>query len=124
MRLASVGVVTADHVVPATGAVAPALLRPFGWRLPIEPIKGCSLTLPVVDTSAAPRASVTDARRKTVFARLGETLRVTGLAELVGHDLSLVPARLDALRDAVHQTFPLAQRRPWPAAAPRRSPCR
>jgi D-amino-acid dehydrogenase len=122
VRLASGEVIAADHVVLAAGAAAPALLRPLGLRLPVEPIKGYSLTLPVADPAAAPRVSVTDAGRKIVFARVGAALRVAGFAELVGADLSLSPVRLAALRDAVQHSFPgacdLDRAQPWAGLRP------
>lgn len=114
--------IEADHFVVAVGAAAPELLRPLGERLPIEPIKGYSLTLPVVRDEAAPRVSVTDQARKLVFARLGNRLRVAGFADLVGSDLALAPARIDALREAVQACFPgacdLAQAEPWAGLRP------
>ncbi|HEX5687638.1 MAG TPA: D-amino acid dehydrogenase [Ideonella sp.] len=122
LRMASGECIAADHVVLAAGAAAPALVRPLGLRLPIEPIKGYSLTLPVADAAAAPQVSVTDAARKIVFARLGPTLRVAGFAELVGSDLRLAFARLQMLGDAVQQAFPgacdLDGAQPWAGLRP------
>lgn len=109
-------VVEAEHFVVATGAGAATLLRPLGLRLPVEPIKGYSITLPVVDAAAAPRVSVTDTARKIVHARLGDRLRVAGFAELVGTDRRIDAARIDALCDAVRQTFPGACDLSEPAA--------
>ncbi len=109
-------VVEAEHFVVATGAGATTLLRPLGLRLPVEPIKGYSITLPVVDAAAAPRVSVTDTARKLVYARLGDRLRVAGFAELVGADRRIAPARIEALCDAVRRTFPGASDLREPAA--------
>ena len=100
------GPVAADAFVLANGADAPALARPLGLRLPLYPIKGYSITLPVTDPQRAPRVSVTDLRRKLVYARLGDTLRVAGMAELVGHDRRIDPARIEFLRRSVAETFP------------------
>jgi len=100
------GGIAADHFVLATGPSAASLLRPLGLALPIEPIKGYSVTLPVVDAAAAPRASVTDNARKLVHARLGDHLRVAGFAELCGHDPAVQARRIDALCAAVRETFP------------------
>lgn len=116
------GRVEADHFVVATGAAAAALLRPLGQSLPIEPIKGYSITATVVDERAAPRVSVTDTARKIVHARLGSRLRVAGFAELVGADRRIDAARIEALRDAVRQTFPgacdLEHPEPWAGLRP------
>ncbi|MES2886447.1 MAG: FAD-dependent oxidoreductase, partial [Pseudomonadota bacterium] len=88
------GEVEADAFVLANGAGAQALGRRLGLNLGIYPIKGYSITLPLKYEAAAPRTSVTDLRRKTVYARLGPQLRVAGMAELVGHDLRIDPDRI------------------------------
>ncbi|MBI3369353.1 MAG: FAD-dependent oxidoreductase [Burkholderiales bacterium] len=114
--------IAADHFVLAAGPASAALLRPLGAPPPIEPIRGYSVTLPVVDARAAPRASVTDQGRKLVYARLGGTLRVAGFAELCGIDRTLDPRRGQALCDAVRATFPQAcsfdDPRPWVGLRP------
>lgn len=100
------GSIAADHFVLATGPSAASLLRPLGLSLPIEPIKGYSVTLPIVNTEAAPKASITDNARKLVHARLGHHLRVAGFAELCGHDHTVQARRINALCAAVQETFP------------------
>lgn len=100
------GSVAADHFVLATGPSAAGLLRPLGLALPIEPIKGYSVTLPIVNAAAAPMASITDNARKLVHARLGDHLRVAGFAELCGHDTTVQARRIKALCAAVQETFP------------------
>ncbi|ROR20845.1 D-amino-acid dehydrogenase [Comamonas sp. BIGb0124] len=114
--------VEADHFVIAAGPQAGDLLRPLGVRLPIEPIKGYSVTLPVVDAAAAPRVSITDTGRKLVHARLGAQLRVAGFAELCGSDTRIDPRRIEALCRAVEQTFPgacdLTAPSPWAGLRP------
>jgi D-amino-acid dehydrogenase len=66
--------------------------------------------------------SVTDAARKVVFARLGERMRVAGMAELVGHDLRIPQARIDSLCEATRAVFPrsgaLRELRPWAGLRP------
>jgi D-amino-acid dehydrogenase len=73
------GTFEADSFVLALGTGARRLLRPLGMELPIYPLKGYSLTLPITDEAAAPRLSVTDSAAKVVYARLGRRLRVAGL---------------------------------------------
>jgi D-amino-acid dehydrogenase len=71
---------------------------------------------------AAPRVSVTDTSRKTVFARLGSRLRVAGMIELVGYDQRVLPERIDELADATRHIFPgcgdMAQLQPWTGMRP------
>jgi len=100
------GAMEADAFVLAAGAAAPGLLRPLGVSLPLYPLKGYSLTVPVAQDDAAPRLSVTDAARKTVYARLGNRLRVAGMADLVGYDTSIWPERLDLLVLEAQAAFP------------------
>ena len=93
-------------LVLANGAAAATLAAALGMRLPICPIKGYSVTLPVTDASRAPAISITDLRRKTVYAPLPGHLRVAGMAELVGHDLRIDPKRIAQLVDCARETFP------------------
>ncbi|WP_284618128.1 FAD-dependent oxidoreductase [Aquabacterium humicola] len=112
----------ADAFVLAAGPACASLLQPLGWTPPIEPIRGYSVTLPVVNDAAAPRASVTDSARKLVYARLGPQLRIAGFAELCGADRRIDPRRIAALCDAVRATFPGACRfddpQPWAGLRP------
>jgi D-amino-acid dehydrogenase len=82
-----------------------ALLRPLGIYVPIEPLKGYSITVPVIEPSNAPSASITDSARKTVYARLGDRLRVAGVAELVGTDSRIKPERVDQLVKNARELF-------------------
>lgn len=120
--------IEADHFVlaPGVGAGTEALLAMLGLRLPIEPIKGYSVSLPITHPAAAPTVSITDHGRKIVHARLGERLRVAGFAELCGADTGLNQRRIEALCEAVRATFPQACRldgaeadlRPWAGLRP------
>ncbi len=98
----------ADAFVLAAGTGSVHLARHWGVRLPIYPLKGYSITLPLTgdQTHQAPRVSITDLSRKVVFARLGDRLRVAGMAELVGEDRSVDPARIASLKSATQQLFP------------------
>lgn len=100
------GPVTADTFVLANGADAAKLGQQMKLNLPIYPIKGYSVTLPLKSPKAAPQISVTDLRRKTVYARLGGHLRVAGMAELVGHDLRIQQERIQFLVKCANETFP------------------
>ncbi len=117
------GEVAADAFVLALGPQAPQLARALGVRLPIYPIKGYSITLDVAaQPSAAPTVSVTDAARKVVFARIGNRLRVAGMAELVGHGLDIPPARIASLQASTQAVFPhtrgLPVTQPWAGLRP------
>lgn len=101
------GDITADAFVLAAGTGSARLGRRLGLAVPVYPLKGYSVTLPLTpDTSAAPRVSVTDLARKVVFARLGDRLRVAGMVELVGEDRRLDPARIASLHHTTRTLFP------------------
>jgi D-amino-acid dehydrogenase len=121
-RLQGGEAIEGDAFVVALGCESSRLVAGLGARLPLYPLKGYSITLDVTDTTAAPRASITDAARKIVVARLGERLRVAGMAELVGHDASIPPGRIRQLQEGLHQLFPGAcatqPARPWAGLRP------
>jgi len=100
------GALEADHVVVAAGAGATHLLQPLGLHVPVYPLKGYSLTYPLGPQSIAPTLSVTDFARKVVYARLGDRLRVAGMADFDGYSLELDPSRVAALRAEVAALFP------------------
>jgi D-amino-acid dehydrogenase len=101
-------VLEADNIVVATGAGATRLLRPLGIHAPVYPLKGYSLTYQLGPRSIAPKLSVTDFARKVVYARLGDRLRVAGMADLDGYSLKPDPSRLATLRAETAALFPLA----------------
>ena len=96
----------ADACVVALGSSSPAAARTVGVRLPIYPVKGYSLTIPIRDDGAAPVSTVMDETYKTAITRLGGRIRVGGTAELTGFDRSLSPARRAALEHSFSQLFP------------------
>ncbi len=96
----------ADAYVLACGSYSPLLLRPLGINLPVYPLKGYSMTLPISDSAGAPVGTLTDETYKVVITRLGDRLRAAGTAELAGYDLSLPRARCETLAHAVRDLFP------------------
>lgn len=115
------GFIDTDAVVLALGTGSVALARTLGVRLPIYPLKGYSITLPGQSTGA-PTVNVTDAKRKLVFARLGDRLRVAGMAELVGENRDIPPGRIDRLIQQTREVFPQAhigtEVQPWAGLRP------
>jgi D-amino-acid dehydrogenase len=113
----SAGVMEADAYVLALGTNAPSLVAPLGERLPIYPLKGYSLSLPIADDRGAPRISVTDFKRKVVYARLGNELRVAGMADLAGRQCRIDVERVTQLVEEVKAAFPQAsdfrELHPW-----------
>jgi D-amino-acid dehydrogenase len=101
------GRIRADRIILCTGTATDRLLTPLGLRVPIYPVQGYSLTVPIGANDAAPTVPLLDAERRFVAVRLGrERLRIAGLADFSGGRLGLDPARLDLLRDSAEALLP------------------
>ncbi|MEP6829474.1 MAG: D-amino acid dehydrogenase [Rhizomicrobium sp.] len=97
-----------DAFVIAMGSYSPLLARQLGLRLPVYPVKGYSLTLPVTDDKGAPQSTVMDETFKVAVTRLGNRVRVGGTAELAGYNLKLREPRRQTLNHVVTDLFPHA----------------
>lgn len=102
--------ITADAYVVALGSYSPLLLRPLGISIPVYPLKGYSITLPLAAGDVAPQTSLTDVAHKLVMSRLGEHLRVAGTAELTGYDTAINQIRCRAIVKRTFELFPRAGR--------------
>jgi D-amino-acid dehydrogenase len=100
------GLLTADRVVVALGSHSPQLLTPVGIRIPVYPVKGYSITVPISDARGAPESTVMDETHKVAVTRLGDRIRVGGTAELAGFSLNLREARRATLNHVVTDLFP------------------
>lgn len=96
----------ADHYVLALGSYTPQLLEPLGIRLPVYPLKGYSLTLPITDPAMAPTSTILDESYKVAVTRFDDRIRVGGMAEVSGFDLSLNPRRRETLEKVVNDLYP------------------
>jgi D-amino-acid dehydrogenase len=101
-----IGRVTGNAYVCAMGPFAPGLLRGIGINLPIYPIKGYSITLPVTDDAAAPQSTIMDETHKVAITRLGDRIRVAGQAEIIGYNKKLGKHATDSVRHVVSDLFP------------------
>jgi D-amino-acid dehydrogenase len=97
---------SADAYVVALGSYSPQLLRTVGVSVPVYPLKGYSITVPLAEDDVAPQASLTDESAKLVFSRLGDRLRVAGTAELTGYDTSINRVRCEAIVRRTRELFP------------------
>ncbi|WP_434713766.1 D-amino acid dehydrogenase (plasmid) [Rhizobium sp. YTUHZ045] len=97
---------SADAVVVALGSYSPLLLKPLGIRLPVYPVKGYSLTIPITDAARAPESTVMDETYKIAITRLGDRIRVGGMAEISGYTNDLGLARRSTLEHSVTDLFP------------------
>jgi D-amino-acid dehydrogenase len=99
-------VLTADRYVLAFGSYSRGFLEPLGLKLPVYPVKGYSLTVPLLNSELAPQSTVLDETYKVAVTRFDNRIRVGGMAELAGFDLSLNPRRRATLEMVVSDLFP------------------
>lgn len=102
----SAGPIEADAYVVALGAQVASLLKPLGLNIPVYPIKGYSITGTIQNEDAAPLSSVMDEHSKIMFTRLGDRLRVAGVAEIAGFDSTLRPSAFDNVLGRTVELFP------------------
>jgi len=100
------GVLRADACLLALGSHSPQLLAPIGIRIPVYPVKGYSITVPIVAPEHAPESTIMDETHKVAVTRLGDRIRVGGTAELAGYDRRLHEARRDTLLHVLTDLFP------------------
>lgn len=96
----------ADAVVLAAGADSTNLLRPLGIDIPIYPVRGYSLTLPIKDFDAAPQAALVDETYKVAVTRIGARVRIAGMAELGRHKPKASERALQTLFKVGNDWFP------------------
>lgn len=97
IRLNTQDCLNADKIIVCLGVESTSLLARLGIHVPVAPLKGYSLTLAIENEAMAPRINITDFERKVVYARLGNRLRLAGMADLVGINRNIDPMRIRAL---------------------------
>lgn len=107
-----IGVKIGDHIekadayIVALGSYSPKLLDPLGVYLPIYPLKGYSLTIPITNSSKSPNSTILDETYKIAITRFNNRIRVGGMAELLGYNLSLNPKRFETLQMIAQELYP------------------
>ena len=101
----SKGEFTADRYVLALGSYSRQLLQRW-FALPVYPMKGYSLTVPIVDAARAPVSTILDESYKIAVTRFDDRIRVGGMAEIAGYNLALNPRRRETLELVVNDLFP------------------
>jgi D-amino-acid dehydrogenase len=101
----SKGVMTADRYVLALGSYSRFLLRDQ-FRVPVYPLKGYSLTVPITDGAKAPVSTILDETYKIAITRFDDRIRVGGMAEIAGYSKALNPRRRETLELVVRDLFP------------------
>jgi D-amino-acid dehydrogenase len=100
------GTLTADKYVMALGSYSTKLAASLGIDIPVYPVKGYSITVPITDAAHAPESTVMDETHKVAVTRLGDRIRVGGTAQLSGFDLTLDAKRRATLEFVVKDLFP------------------
>jgi D-amino-acid dehydrogenase len=95
-----------DAYVLALGAESPILARKLGLRLPIYPIKGYSLTIPIGAAKSPPAIACLDEHNLVAVSRFRECLRVTATAEFAGYDASHQPSDFAFMKRVTQELFP------------------
>ena len=99
----------ADHAVCCLGVYSATLLKKIGISLNIYPLKGYSITIDLEDAESrlhAPNVSLLDDQYKLVASRLGERLRIAGIAELDSYNIDINPNRVAYLKQWVNTYLP------------------
>ena len=99
-------VLTADRYVLAFGSYSRDFLKPLNLDLPVYPVKGYSLTIPIVDPAFAPQSTVLDETYKIAITRFDKRIRVGGMAELSGFNHGLNENRRATLQMVTEDLFP------------------
>lgn len=114
-------VLTADRYVLAFGSYSRDFLKPLDLQLPVYPVKGYSLTIPIADPAFAPQSTVLDETYKIAITRFDQRIRVGGMAELSGFNLGLNEDRRATLQMVTQDLFPggdMAQASFWTGLRP------
>jgi D-amino-acid dehydrogenase len=102
------GELKADAYLMAMGSYSTHMLANVGIKVPVYPIKGYSLTLPIEDFSAAPESTVMDETYKVAITRLGNRIRVGGTAEITSYNMALLEKRRKNIEFSIADLFPHA----------------
>jgi D-amino-acid dehydrogenase len=95
--LTAQGELTADVFIIATGAWTPKLNQQVGCRIPIQPGKGYSLTMP--RPAACPRIPLIFPETRVAVTPFQSGYRLGSTMEFAGYDESILPRRLQLLKD-------------------------
>lgn len=100
------GLFKADQFVVASGSYSTALLKQLDIPIPVYPVKGYSLTVPIKSKPFSPRSTVMDETYKVAMTRFDDRIRVAGTAELAGFDPSLPQKRKNTIEMVIRDLFP------------------
>ncbi|WP_207005697.1 D-amino acid dehydrogenase [Trinickia mobilis] len=100
------GLVKGDAYVLALGCYSPILARQIGIHLPIYPVKGYSLTIPIEGHASPPNVAAVDEHNLVAISRFGDRIRVTATAEFAGYDTSHKPSDFAFMKRVTQELYP------------------
>ncbi len=100
------GLFKADQFVLASGSHSTALIKHLDINIPVYPVKGYSLTMPIENEQLSPRSTVMDETYKVAMTRFDDRIRVAGTAELAGFDDSIPQKRKNTIEMVIRDLFP------------------
>jgi len=116
------GRVVADRFVLALGSYSPLPARSLGLKLPIFPVKGYSMTVPVKNPAEAPTVGLIDEGYLVAFSRMGDRLRMTATADFAGYDTSYTAREFQTMLKVARELFPegadYERQSPWACLRP------
>jgi D-amino-acid dehydrogenase len=116
------GRIGADRFVLSLGSYSPFPARSIGLKLPIFPVKGYSMTVPVKNPAEAPTVGLIDEGYLVAFSRMGDRLRMTATADFAGYDTSYTPREFETMLKVARELFPEGahydQQSPWACLRP------
>lgn len=98
-------VIKADAYVMAFGSYSTAMLKGI-VDIPVYPLKGYSLTIPIAQEDGAPVSTILDETYKIAITRFDNRIRVGGMAEIVGFNTELLQPRRETLEMVVRDLYP------------------
>jgi D-amino-acid dehydrogenase len=100
------GEVTGDVYILSLGSYSPLVAKNLDINLPVYPVKGYSLTLPIEGRNGAPSVPTVDEENLVAVTRLGDRMRMTAIAEFSGYDNSNRPEDFQGMIDAARDLYP------------------
>ena len=100
------GQIAGDQFVIACGSYSPKVMRKLRVSVPIQPVKGYSITVPTDSWQESPTIAVIDEEMHAAVCPLGKNLRVAGTAEFAGYDKNLTASRIENLVSLLKGVYP------------------
>ena len=104
--LTNKGQFKADKYVVSLGSYSKKILSNIGIEIPVYPVKGYSITMPVLSDNDAPQSTIMDEKNKIAITRLGDKIRVAGMAHLTDFNKNLREKSRESLVSGLDLIFP------------------